>query len=75
MSTSHSLNLFLALLTASAAKYIAALLWRKQKESKFVYVGKVSALNLYPVKSCSPINLQTVRCTSSGFIQDDVHDR
>lgn len=38
-------------------------------------VGKVSELNLYPVKSCPGIPLQSARAESAGLVSEGLYDR
>ena len=71
----ESINILLGLTTICVAKHIGAILWRRKKLANFEYVGNVSAINLYPVKSTAPIALQSARCTKHGLCFEGIHDR
>lgn len=64
-----------ALLAGAAVKWISAEWFRKKKEKQFERVGTLSALNLFPVKSCRGISLQSARCTVLGLQSNGVIDR
>ncbi|XP_052097835.1 mitochondrial amidoxime reducing component 2-like isoform X1 [Mytilus californianus] len=75
MTVDDPLNLVLALATASTIKYIGASLCRLKKLATYEFVGKVTALDLYPVKSCGAISLQSANCTRGGLKHSGVTDR
>ena len=75
MTCEDPLNLFLALTTICAVKFVGTAFCRRKKLSTFEYVGNISALNFHPVKSCGPIKLQTVKCTKHGFCYRGYFDR
>ena len=71
----ESINILLGLTTICVAKHVGAILWRRKKFANFEYVGNVSAINLYPVKSTAPISLQSAQCTKHGLCSEGIHDR
>lgn len=48
---------------------------KKRFQRKYVKVGKVSKLLIYPVKSFSAEEVQTAKCTTSGIKVGIIHDR
>lgn len=57
----------------SLLKY-AAYLYISQRTS-YQYVGTISELYLYPVKSCQGIKVNSLRCTTLGVEYDSMYDR
>ena len=50
----------------------ALLVWwyKKHKSEHFVQVGKVSAMFMYPVKSCKCVEISEATCLQHGFPYD-----
>lgn len=66
----------LSALASGAVFKLAALSWVQQRRrEKFVYVGDVSGLWLYPVKSCRPTAIERAECTETGLRHNGVTDR
>lgn len=40
-----------------------------------VRVGKVTELNIYPVKSCPGIPLERAKAENAGLVSEGLHDR
>ncbi|KAH9504652.1 Mitochondrial amidoxime reducing component 2 [Bulinus truncatus] len=59
----------------TAAVLTSALLLYKGKKREFVYVGRVSGLHGYPIKSCKGIATDEAVCTSEGLQLSGVIDR
>ncbi|CAG5124321.1 unnamed protein product [Candidula unifasciata] len=65
----------LGTIAVAAAVVTAAVFLSKRKQKKYELVGKVSALNCYPVKSCGGITNDVAFCTVSGIQMLNVKDR
>ncbi|XP_064603897.1 mitochondrial amidoxime-reducing component 1-like [Liolophura sinensis] len=66
----------LAFLAAGTVFKIGAFLWlRKKKDERFVPVGQVTQINLFPVKSCKGIPIRSARATEIGVLYEGVQDR
>ena len=46
---------------------VGLLLWYLRRRKHFKFVGTVSSLNVYPVKSCKGINLKKANCVETGI--------
>ncbi|XP_048735272.1 mitochondrial amidoxime-reducing component 1-like [Ostrea edulis] len=68
-------HVLLALSAASLARWLASVWSSRVRRSRFVRVGEVSELNLFPVKSCQGIPLQKARAEVTGLESDGLHDR
>lgn len=68
-------HVLLALTVASLARWLTSMWSSRVRRGQFVRVGKVSELNLYPVKSCPGIPLQSARAESAGLVSEGLHDR
>ncbi|BFZ16309.1 hypothetical protein BsWGS_19348 [Bradybaena similaris] len=65
----------LGAVAVAAAVVTAAVLFAKWKGRKYELVGKVSALNCYPIKSCAGITNDVAFCTVSGIRMSNAMDR
>ncbi|XP_071080528.1 mitochondrial amidoxime-reducing component 1-like [Haliotis cracherodii] len=72
---SESAFIFGTLAVSSAAKYAFGAYTRWQKLQRFELVGHVTALNLFPVKSCGGISVQRALCSRLGLKVQGVTDR
>ncbi|XP_046578220.1 mitochondrial amidoxime reducing component 2-like [Haliotis rubra] len=70
-----SAYIFGTLAVASAAKYAFGAYTRWQKLQRFELVGRVSALNVFPVKSCGGISVQRALSSRLGLRVQGVTDR
>lgn len=63
------------LILAIVLKYSATWWMRKRRETLFEKIGQVSALYLYPVKSCKGVKIDEGVCTKYGIRSSGVYDR
>ena len=57
--------------SVAVATGVAAFWWRKKQRARsYEQVGFVSALNVYPVKSCKAISLEHAECLVTGIKHD-----
>ncbi|XP_069118861.1 mitochondrial amidoxime reducing component 2-like [Argopecten irradians] len=66
---------FIGLVGASVLKYGLTTWLASNRPKVYEKVGKVSCLQLYPVKSCRGLDVQTAECTPIGLSQYGVTDR
>ncbi|XP_013416319.1 mitochondrial amidoxime reducing component 2-like [Lingula anatina] len=67
--------LFAALVTGSFIKFaFSYFTWRKRQKS-LQYVGEISELYIYPVKSCAGVKVDQVECSKLGVTCGHVSDR
>ncbi|XP_041351133.1 uncharacterized protein LOC121370098 [Gigantopelta aegis] len=69
-------SVLLATLAATSAMkfaFSAVIRWRYSQD--FEQVGRVTALNIFPAKSCSGYSVQSAECTLLGLRHCDVTDR
>ncbi|XP_033734682.1 mitochondrial amidoxime-reducing component 1-like [Pecten maximus] len=66
---------FVGLVGASVLKYGFTTWLASGRPKVYEKVGKVSSLQLYPVKSCRGLDVKTAECTSIGLRQYGVTDR
>lgn len=70
-----SFQIVAALVAGSALKYIIYYLIEIQESKKYKKVGRVSALYIYPVKSCHGIQVEEGECTYLGLSCFGMTDR
>ncbi|XP_048735271.1 mitochondrial amidoxime-reducing component 1-like [Ostrea edulis] len=68
-------QVLLALSAASLARWLASVWSSRARRDRFVRVGEVSELYLFPVKSCQGIPLRKARTEVTGLESDGLHDR
>ncbi|XP_062573249.1 mitochondrial amidoxime-reducing component 1-like [Saccostrea cucullata] len=68
-------HVLLGLSAVSLARWIASVWSSRIRRDSFVRVGKVSELNIFPVKSCPGIPLQTAKAEITGLVWEDMYDR
>ncbi|XP_069116372.1 mitochondrial amidoxime-reducing component 1-like [Argopecten irradians] len=66
---------FVGLVGASVLKYGFTTWLASSRPKVYEKVGKVSCLQLYPVKSCRGLDVQTAECTPIGLRQYGITDR
>ncbi|CAG5124320.1 unnamed protein product [Candidula unifasciata] len=64
-----------AVAVTAAVVVTAAVFLSKRKPKKYELVGKVTALNCYPIKSCKGITNDVAFCTVSGMRMSNAMDR
>lgn len=68
-------HVLLALSVASLARWLASVWSSRVRRGRFVRVGKVTELNIYPVKSCPGIPLERAKAENAGLVSEGLHDR
>lgn len=71
----HDINTFWGLLSVSAAKVTFLLFCRRNKLNKYEEVGRIHSINLFPLKSGGPVQLENAKCTVTGLLWKEVRDR
>lgn len=68
-------QILLALGASSALKYALMYLMKDRKPNNLEFVGRISRLNLYPVKSLKDVSLPQANCTKKGLEFNGFFDR
>ncbi|CAD5123406.1 DgyrCDS11757 [Dimorphilus gyrociliatus] len=68
-------QVLLALGASAIAKYLAMYFMENKKPDNLEYVGKISSLKLFPVKSLGEIDIKRANCTKMGLEYEGFFDR
>ena len=68
------MDLFCTFTALSGVKLCALMHMYRQKPKNAMLVGKVADINLYPIKSCRALELQSANCTHAALQHPQIPD-
>ncbi|XP_050406158.1 mitochondrial amidoxime reducing component 2 isoform X2 [Patella vulgata] len=75
LDQSNPAHIFTSLASLALTKYLFGVFARWKRSKSFEYVGQVSAVYCYPVKSCGGFQLEAGECSRLGVKVQEVTDR
>ncbi|KAK6183641.1 hypothetical protein SNE40_011077 [Patella caerulea] len=75
LDQSSPAHIFTSLASLALTKYLFGVLARWKRSKSFEYVGQVSAVCCYPVKSCGGFQVEAGECSRLGVKVQEVRDR
>ena len=70
----QAMDLFCTFTALSGVKLCSLMHMYRQKPKNAMLVGKVADINLYPIKSCRALELQSANCTHSALQHPQIAD-